>query len=267
MFAYALRTAALAAAAIVGLSACTSPYGYNGVSVGVGNAGYYDPYYNDGYGYGYGYDAGYSGYGYPGYGFGYAPYWGWNDGFYYPGTGYYVYDHHHHRHHWSDAQRRYWQARRDRAVATGTTTQPVVIRDNWRDFTRDRSAVRSNRVERQLSRPVVTEDVNGQAPGVEGQQDRTVRTERGLRQDRAVRETVQTQRDTVRTERQTARVTAQTQLDTVRTERQAARITAQTQRDTVRTERQTAREQHRSDVRVERTSRGNGRGRGAGSED
>jgi hypothetical protein len=253
MFAYPLRTAALAAAAVVGLSACTSPYGYNGVSVGVGNAGYYDPYYNDGYGYGYGsgygYDAGYSGYGYPGYGFAYAPYWGWNDGFYYPGTGYYVYDRHRHRHHWTDAQRRYWQARHDRAVATGTTTQPVVIRDNWRDFTRDRSTVRSNRVERQLSRPVGAEVVNGQASGVEGQQDRTVRIERGLRQDRVVRETVQTQGDTIRTERQTAHETVQAQ------------------RETVRTERQTAREQRRSDARTERASRGNGRSRGAGSED
>jgi hypothetical protein len=244
MFAYPLRAAALAAAAALGLSACTSPYGYSGVSMGVGNAGYYDPYYG-----GYGYDAGYSGYGYPGYGFAYAPYWGWNDDFYYPGTGYYVYDRHHHKHHWTDAQRRYWQARRDRAVATGTTSQPVVIRDNWRDYTRDRSTVRTNRVDRQLSRPVRSEGVNDQAPGVEVQQDRVVRTERALRQDRVARETVQTQGDAARTERQTARATAQAQ------------------RDAVRTERQTTREQHRSEVRAERSSHGNGRGRGAGSED
>jgi hypothetical protein len=247
MFAYPLRTTALALAAVIGLSACTSPYGYSGVSMGVGNAGYYDPYYGGGYGYGY--DAGYSGYGYPGYGFAYAPYWGWNDGLYYPGTGYYVYDRHHHKHHWTDAQRRYWQARRDRAVATGTTSQPVVIRDNWRDFTRDRSTVRSNRVDRQLGRPVRSEVVSDQTSGVESQQDRVVRTERAPRQDRVARETGQTQRDTVRTERQTARATAQTQRDAVRTERQAAR------------------ESRRSEMRADRSSRGNGRANGSASED
>lgn len=248
MFAYPIRTAALAAAALVGLSACTSPYGYSGVSMGVGNAGYYDPYYG---GYGYGYDAGYGygGYGYPGYNLAYAPYWGWNDGFYYPGTGYYVYDHHHHRHHWTDAQRRYWQARRDRAVASGTTSQPVVIRDNWRDFTRDRSTVQNNRNERQLGRPVTSEGETGQATGVDGRRDRVIRTDRILRQDRVARETIQTQRDTARTERQ------------------AAHEAVQVQRDSARVERQSTREQHRSEVRADRGSRSNGRGRAAGSEE
>ena len=73
----------------LGLSACTTPYGYSGVSVGVGNGGY-GGYGYDGYGYG-----GYGGYGYPGYGdyggYGYPSYWGWYDNYYYPGTGYYVY--------------------------------------------------------------------------------------------------------------------------------------------------------------------------------
>ena len=67
-----------------------------------------------GYGYGAGYGAGYPGYGYgagyPGYGYGYAPYWGWYDDFYYPGTGYYVYDSYRRPHRWTDAQRRYWEA-------------------------------------------------------------------------------------------------------------------------------------------------------------
>src|SRR4030095_3710065 len=105
MFAYPLRTAALALSAIVGLSACTTPYGYSGVSVGVGN-GYYDPSYS-----GYGYGAGY-GYGYPGYGYAYAPYGGWYDAFSYPGTGYYVYDVYRQPHRWTDAQQRYWSERR-----------------------------------------------------------------------------------------------------------------------------------------------------------
>jgi hypothetical protein len=68
-------------------------YGYGGVSVGSGyyGGGYYDPYYSSGY--------------YPG---GY----GWYDGFYYPGNGYYVYDRGGRRHRWNDGQRRYWEGRR-----------------------------------------------------------------------------------------------------------------------------------------------------------
>lgn len=226
MFAYPLRTAALAAAALVGLSACTSPYGYNGVSVGVGNAGYYDPYYGD---YGYGYGAGYGGYGYPGYGFAYAPYWGWYDDCYYPGTGYYVYDRYRRKHRWTDAQRRYWQARRESALATSTTTQPVVIRDNWDDFTRNRSTVRNNRIERQQERAGRTE--SGQAVRVERRQERAVRAEQSVGTDRVERQTVKAQQETARSERQLTRET------------------------------------RRSEVRAERSSRGSGRGRGATSED
>src|SRR5688500_13867862 len=85
MFAFPLRTAALTVAAAIGLSACATPYGYGGVSVGSG--------------YGYGYGGGYNDYYDPYYSYGYndprysrSSYYGWNDGFYYPGTGYYVYD-------------------------------------------------------------------------------------------------------------------------------------------------------------------------------
>ena len=71
------RTLVLAAAATLGLSACTydDGYGYGGLSVGYGSAGYYDPYYG--------------GYGYGDYGYGYgAPsYYGWYDNYYYPGIG------------------------------------------------------------------------------------------------------------------------------------------------------------------------------------
>ena len=224
MFAYPLRTAALAVTAIVGLSACTTPYGYSGVSLGVGN-GYYDPYYASGYG-GYGYGAGY-GYGYPGYGYGFSPYWGWNNGFYYPGTGFYVYDRYRHRHRWTDAQRRYWEARRERALATSTTSQPVVIRDNWDDFRRDTSS----RVERQVSRQARPDRQLSRQQRIERQQDRVVRSQRSVSSDRAQRQTV-------------------------RAERSAARE-----------ERQATRELRRSEVRSERTSRGNGRGRGAASDD
>ena len=49
MYASRIRAAGLAIAASLGLSACMSPYGYSGVSVGVGRGG------DGGYGYdGYG---------------------------------------------------------------------------------------------------------------------------------------------------------------------------------------------------------------------
>ncbi len=62
-----LRTAALVLAAGLGLSACTTydSYGYGGVSVGYGSAGYCDPYYDDCY-YGHGGGGGY-----------YDPWYGW----------------------------------------------------------------------------------------------------------------------------------------------------------------------------------------------
>jgi hypothetical protein len=75
---------ALALVAAVGLTACSSSnygrhgYGYSRVGVGVGYA---------------------------------SPYYGWYDGFYYPGTGYYVYDRHGSRHRWRDSDRRHWGGR------------------------------------------------------------------------------------------------------------------------------------------------------------
>ena len=103
MVAFRIRTAALAAVATIGLSACVGPYG--GLSAGYGS----------------GYGA-YGGYGYPGYGggyggYGYEPYWGWYDGFYYPGTGYYVYDRYRNPYPW-DRYRDYWEPRRERATSS-----------------------------------------------------------------------------------------------------------------------------------------------------
>lgn len=74
--------ALLAASAALGLSACVTDDGY-----GYGSVGYGSGYYGD-------------------------PYWGWYDGFYYPGTGYYLYDNDGRRHRWSDSHRRYWEGRR-----------------------------------------------------------------------------------------------------------------------------------------------------------
>ncbi len=185
MFAYPLRTAALAAAAAIGLSGCGYNGLYSGVSVGVGNGSYYDPYY-DAYGYGYG--AGYSRYGY---GYGFDPYWGWNDGFYYPGTGYYVYDRYRRPFRWTDAQRRYWELRRQRAIRNG---DQVVIRDNWGDF--DRNGVR--RIDRRRVQQRMSTDQQVQ---VQRSVDRPVRAERGNRSDRATNGVNRVQRSTVRSER------------------------------------------------------------------
>jgi hypothetical protein len=78
-----IGAALLAAIAAPGLSGCvTDGYGYGGVSLGYGE-GYYG-----------------------------APYYGWYDNYYYPGTGYYIYDRAGGRHTWNDGQRRYWEGRR-----------------------------------------------------------------------------------------------------------------------------------------------------------
>jgi hypothetical protein len=127
---------ALILASGASLSGCASYYGgyggyggYSGVSVGISSGGYYDPYYGG------------SGY------YGGSPYWGWNDGYYYPGTGYYVYDSYRRPYRWSDAQRRYWSQRR---AAVGTTTTSTKVRPNWSGFSRPRATTTTvNRAERQ----------------------------------------------------------------------------------------------------------------------
>jgi hypothetical protein len=85
----------LAGAATLALGGCYDDgYGYGGVSVGAGSV----------YGGGYGYDPYYDGYGYGGY-----PAYGWFDGFYYPGNGYYVYDRGGRRFQMRDRDRQHWQ--------------------------------------------------------------------------------------------------------------------------------------------------------------
>lgn len=85
---------ALGAALLAGLGACADDYA-------------------DGYGRGY-YGAA-------------APYFGWYGDYYYPGTGYYVYDRYRVARRWSDRDRDYWNARR-----SGWRGGPY--RDNWRGF-------------------------------------------------------------------------------------------------------------------------------------
>ena len=96
-----LRAAALVLAAGLGLSACSYDrgYGYGGLSVGYGSAGYCDPYWDDCY----------SGYGRGGY---HDPWYGWYGDYYYPGIGIYIFDRWGRRHRWNDDHRRYWEHRR-----------------------------------------------------------------------------------------------------------------------------------------------------------
>lgn len=96
-----LRLAALALVGGISLGGCAyDTYGgygggygpYSGVSLGVGYGG----------GYGYGYDGGYYG----------SPF-GWYDDFYYPGTGFYVYDSYRHPRRWNERERSYWTHHND----------------------------------------------------------------------------------------------------------------------------------------------------------
>ena len=102
-----LARPALLLAATAALGACSTYGGFGGtsVSVGYGNGGYY-PYR-------------------------YSPYsyYGWYDGYYYPGAGYYIYDSYGRRHRWSDRHRHYWEGRRDGRRNGG---------ENWDGYRRDR---------------------------------------------------------------------------------------------------------------------------------
>lgn len=120
--------AAMGLASALALGGCYDDgYGYGGVSVGsgyYGNGGYYDPYYGPGY---------------------YQPglYTGWYDGFYYPGSGYYVYDRGGRRQRWSDSQRRYWEARRaERRADRGNDGRWANGRPGWNG---DRNGWRGDR--------------------------------------------------------------------------------------------------------------------------
>jgi len=95
------KAALVVLAASAGLSACAtygSPYGGSSIGVGIG---YGSPY---GYGYGYGSPYGYN----PYYSYGRYPYFGWNDGFYYPGAGYWMYDPWGRQYRLTERQSHYW---------------------------------------------------------------------------------------------------------------------------------------------------------------
>jgi len=115
-----IRSAAAFLAAALSLSACSSygDYGYGGVAVGYGASYYDEDYYGS-----------------------YAsnPYWGWYDGYYYPGSGYYVYDRYRRPVRWNDRYRDYWQGRQAYWRGRGLDREDRrELRDNWRDFRQDR---------------------------------------------------------------------------------------------------------------------------------
>jgi hypothetical protein len=134
MFLPRIRTAALAIGAALSLGACSysDGYGYGGLSVGYGNAGYYDDYYDSYYGGGYGRHGSYGSYGR------YQPYYGWYNGFYYPGTGYYVYDNYRRPHRWNDQHQRYWTDRQRTFRGYDNRQDYRELRDNWQGFRRER---------------------------------------------------------------------------------------------------------------------------------
>lgn len=168
-----LRNLALVAVGAVSLAGCAGVGPYYGASVGLGN-GYNDPYYNNGYSpYGsYGGYGGYGSYGSPygynsAYGYG-APSGGWYQGYYYPGTGAYVYDQQRRRVRLSDSQRRYWE--RQRALRQASPA----VRQNVRQYrTERRDDRRAYRVERQDDRAVLQRgEVTRREYRADRQQDR-----------------------------------------------------------------------------------------------
>jgi hypothetical protein len=123
MFSRRFRAATLALGATLGLAAC-STYGDNGD--GYRSAGYYRGGYalSDG-----------------------GPFYGWYDNFYYPGSGYYLYDRGGRRHAMNHSQRQHWL---NRARSPEDRQQ---IRQNYRQFRADRQGDRTQfQAERRANR-------------------------------------------------------------------------------------------------------------------
>lgn len=117
-----------------------SSYGYGSPYYGSYYGGYGSPYYGSGLSVGVGYGSYYGGYG--GYGGYSSPYYGWYNDYYYPGTGYYVYDSYRRPHVMTTTQRTYWSSRSP-ALTTSTTTR-ARVRPNWSGFN-NRATTRAER--------------------------------------------------------------------------------------------------------------------------
>ena len=191
MFNSRFRGALVALAASAGLAACTSYGPYGGSSVGVG-VSYGSPYGGYGYGspYGYGYGSPY----YASY-----PYYGWYDGFYYPGAGYWLYDPwgrrypitKRHSDYWSNVLKKFREAR-------GTTE----LKENFSGF--EAQAKTPATAEQRRSLESIRQRVAAQrgqdiAPP-RGLEQRQMRVER-QQQVRSERQRVQAERQQARSER------------------------------------------------------------------
>ncbi|WP_375290853.1 hypothetical protein [Qipengyuania sp.] len=205
-----LMIAAVAAMALSGCSTYGYDSGYSRVSVGVGN-GYYDRGY---------YDRGY---------------YGWYDGYYYPGTGYYVFDRRGQRHRWNRAHQRYWQARR------AHLRNHRGLRENWSGY----EGVRPGHRERHVDRG----DRRGDRHGDRYERRGSYRDQRpvarpGMRAERLQAERLQAERQRAARERAER---AQSQRES-RAERRESRAE---RRESVRGERRIER---RPERRMERRS-------------
>src|ERR1041385_5255066 len=132
----------LAAAGALALGGCAYGDMGHGLGLGYGDYGYGSPYY------GYGYGSPYYGYGSYG-GLGYGSPYGWDDDYYYSGTGIYLYDSYRRPHMWTDRQRSYWTTRqRTLSTTSGTRSDATAMTSpNWSRFDR-----RSTSYDRQVRR-------------------------------------------------------------------------------------------------------------------
>jgi len=271
MYAFRLRAAAVALVAGFGLTGCMSPYG-SGVSVGVGNGGYYDPYYGGygtgggypayGYGAGYGYGSGYPGYGYgagyPGYGYGYAP-WGWYDNFYYPGTGYYVYDSYRRPHRWTDAQRRYWESRRSRGLTVDAFRKAIEAKQqNWAEFEAGPIAATQQQVPTRDGQRVRVERPRTDRIERANRTERIQRTDRAQRIERDNRVERANRPDRVEPANRAERVEPANRAERVEPANRAERVERTRPVRAERSERQSSRELRSSMSNRTRAERGSG---------
>lgn len=98
------RLALLLATAGLSIGACAAQAG------GLASAGSDSPYFDSAACWNSGWNGAYA-----------LPYCGWNNGFFYPGSGIYVYDRDHHPHVWSDSQQEHWSQRRESWHGQSTT--------------------------------------------------------------------------------------------------------------------------------------------------
>jgi hypothetical protein len=83
------------------------------------------------------------------------PYYGWYDNYYYPGTGYYVYDSYRRPYAMTTTQRQYWSSRSPALRTTTSARTKTAVRPNWSGFSSratDRRAAREQAREERRDR-------------------------------------------------------------------------------------------------------------------